>query len=336
MDTLIFAANSVLPIILVIFLGYKLKCIGFLNESFLKTANKLVFNICLPAYLFYNVYTIDSFSTVNWGIVLYCVIFILVLYFISLGCTLVYTKDSGKRGALIQCSFRSNFAIIGLTLAESIGGKEAVAIAAVLSAFSIPLFNVLAVITLSIFGNSANGKPTVKSILISISKNPLIRGVLLALVCLVIRKLEPAGADGEPIFTIKSNLPFLYKAIGSVSGIASPLALIVLGGQFTFSAVRSLARDIAYGTIWRLVITPFSAIAIIALLSNAGILNADSTCYPSLVALFGSPVAVSSAIMAEAMDCHGELARQLVVWTSLFSIITIFIAIVLLRSFGLI
>jgi hypothetical protein len=336
MDTLIFAANSVLPIILVIFLGYKLKNIGFLNDNFLKIANKLVFNVCLPAYLFYNVYTIDSFSTVNWGIVLYCVIFILVLYFISLACTLVYTKDNGKRGALIQCSFRSNFAIIGLTLAKSIGGNDAVAIAAVLSAFSIPLFNILAVITLSIFGNSSDGKPTVKSILLSIAKNPLIRGVLSALVCLVIRKLEPLNSSDQPIFTIADNLPFLYKAIESVSSIASPLALIVLGGQFTFSAVRSLAGDIVYGTLWRLVITPFTAIALIALLSNSGILHADTTCYPSLVALFGSPVAVSSAIMAEAMDCHGELARQLVVWTSLVSIITIFAAIVLLRSFGLI
>ncbi len=336
MDTLIFAANSVLPIILVIVLGYQLKRIGFLNDEFLKIANKLVFNVGIPSYLFFNVYSIDSFQLVNWGIVIYCVIFILGFYFISLLCTLAYTKDNGTRGVLIQCSFRSNFAIIGLTLAESIGGSEAVAIAAVLSAFSIPLFNVLAVITLSVFGENKNGKPTLKSILKSIAKNPLIIGVALALICLVIRKIEPLNSSGEPVFTIKNNLPFLYKAIHSVSSIASPLALIVLGGQFTFSAVRSLAKDIAYGTIWRLVIAPLGAIGIIAVLSKTGLLNVDYTCYPSLVALFGSPVAVASAIMAESMNCNGELARQLVVWTSLISIITVFITIVLLRSFGLI
>lgn len=336
MDTLIFAANSVLPIILVIVLGYQLKRIGFYDDTFLKNANKLVFNIGIPAYLFFNVYTIESFSTVNWGIVLYCVIFILAIYFVSMFCTFIYTKDSGKRGALIQCAFRSNFAIIGLTLADSIGGSDAVGIAAVLSAFSIPTFNILAVITLSVFGENKKGKPTVKGILISIAKNPLIIGVALALICLLIRNVEPVNAAGEPVFTIKNNLPFLYKAIDSVSSIASPLALIVLGGQFTFSAVRSLAKDIAYGTLWRLVIAPFSAIALITALSKAGILYVDSTCYPSLIALFGSPVAVSSAIMAEAMNCHGELARQLVVWTSLISIVTVFVSIVLLRSFALI
>lgn len=336
MDTLIFAANSVLPIILIIVLGYQLKRIGFYDDAFLKKANKLVFNVAIPSYLFFNVYTIDSFSTVNWGLVLYCVIMILSIYFVGMAATFLFTKDRGKRGVLIQCTFRSNFAIIGLTLAEAIGGSEAVGIAAVLSAFSIPLFNVLAVITLSIFGDSTDGKPTFKSIMKSIAKNPLIIGVGLALICLAVRNIEPVGADGQPIFTIKNNLPFLYKAIGSVSSIASPLALIVLGGQFTFSAVRSLAGDIAYGTLWRLIIAPFAAIGLLIFLSSKGIFYADSSCYPSLIALFGSPVAVSSAIMAEAMNCHGELARQLVVWTSLISIVTVFISIVLLRYFALI
>lgn len=336
MDTLIFAANSVLPIILVIVLGYQLKKIGFYDDEFLKKANKLVFNVGIPSYLFFNVYNIDSFSSVNWGIVLYCVIMILAIYFASMLCTFAFTKDSGKRGVLIQCAFRSNFAIIGLTLAEAIGGSEAVGIAAVLSAFSIPLFNVLAVITLSVFGESKDGKPTVKGILKSIAKNPLIIGVALALICLAVRNAEPVNELGEPVFTIKNNLPFLYKAVDSVSSIASPLALIVLGGQFTFSAVKSLAKDIAYGTFWRLVAAPFAAIAVIVLLSSRGVLNADSSCYPSLVALFGSPVAVSSAIMAEAMNCNGELARQLVVWTSLVSIVTVFVTIVLLRMFALV
>ncbi len=336
MDTLIFAANSVLPIIFVIVLGYWLRKINFYDDNFLKLANKFVFNVCIPVYLFYNVYNIESFSKVNWSIVIYCTLLILAIFFASYFVTLIYTKESGKRGVLIQCAFRSNFAIIGLTLADSIGGSDAVAIAAVLSAFSIPLFNVLAVIVLSIFGNSKTNSPTPKGILISVIKNPLIIGVSIALLCLVIRNLLPLNSNGEPVFTIKNNIPSLYKAIDSVGSIASPLALIVLGGQFTFSAVRSLAKDIAYGSIWRLVIAPLSAIGLLVILARAGIMEVDSSCYPSLIALFGSPVAVSSAIMAESMDCNGELARQLVVWTSLLSILTIFITVFLLRYFCLI
>lgn len=336
MATFIFAANSVLPIIMIILLGYWLRQIGFFDKGFLKKANKLVFNIGIPSYLFYNVYNIDGFSEVNWEIVIYCVIMIVAIFSLSIVATLLFTKDSGTRGVLIQCAYRSNFAIIGLTLAESMGGKEAVGIAAVLSAFSIPLFNMIAVITLSVFGERGKDGFSLASVIKSIMKNPLIIGCLLGLICLVVRSFMPINEAGEPVFTIKNNLPFVYKAVASMSGIATPLALLVLGGQFKFSAVKELAGKIIYGCTWRLVIAPLAGIAIFALLCSKGIMTMDSNCYPSLVALFGSPVAVSSAIMAEEMKCNGELARQLVVWTSLGSIFSVFVIIVLLRGFGLV
>ena len=52
--------------------------------------------------------------------------------------------------------------------------------------------------------------------------------------------------------------------------------------------------------------------------------------YPTLIALFGTPVAVSSAIMAGEMKGDEQLATQLVVWTSICSIVTIFIMVFLL------
>ena len=54
MDILITAVNAVMPIILVILLGYLLKQSGFLSKDFVKTGNKLVFNVCLPCMLFIN------------------------------------------------------------------------------------------------------------------------------------------------------------------------------------------------------------------------------------------------------------------------------------------
>ena len=49
------AVNAVFPIVLLILLGYALRRKGFLTEGFLKTGNKLVFRLCLPANLFINV-----------------------------------------------------------------------------------------------------------------------------------------------------------------------------------------------------------------------------------------------------------------------------------------
>ena len=109
----------------------------------------------------------------------------------------------------------------------------------------------------------------------------------------------------------------------------------MLGGQFTFSAVKGMLKEIVIGTVWRIVAAPVIGIVVAAVLSSLGILNFDITVYPALVALFGSPVAVSSAIMAGEMDNDEQLASQLVVWTSVGSMFTIFLLVVGMKYAGL-
>lgn len=327
-NTFLFSLNAVAPIILVIVVGYIVGKSGIVSKTFFQEANKFVFNIAIPIYLFYSVYKIESFSEINWGLIAIAVGTVLLIFFIAVLFFMVYTKDPGKRGALIQCSFRSNYAIIGIPLAQAMGGDEAVAVAAIISAVGIPTFNILAVITLSIFSYENNKDSiSVKGILKSIYKNPLIRGVLLALICLVIRSFTT--------FRIKDDIPFLYDAIEDLSKIASPLALVVQGGLFEISAVSELFKDISLGAIWRLIITPFIGLTFAYFLASKGIVNIDTASYPALIAFYGSPVAVSSAIMAEAMHSHGTLARQLVVWTNIGSIFTVFTVIMICKSIGM-
>ena len=91
---------------------------------------------------------------------------------------------------LIQCAFRSNYAIIGLPLARAIGGDEALATAAVISAVGIPVFNVLAVIVLSVYSyDNKKGSISPLGIAKSICRNPLIIGVVSALLCVWLRAL---------------------------------------------------------------------------------------------------------------------------------------------------
>lgn len=338
METLIFAADAILPIITLIALGYVLKQIGFLDDLFLKKANALVFNVALPALLFYNVYSIEDLTALNWQVIGFVFIAILIIFLLGMLTVKYCTHDPRKKGVLLQCIFRSNFAIIGIPLAETLGGTNAVAIAAVISAFSIPLYNILAVISLSIYVKDAKDyKTSSKQIAKSICKNPLILGVLSGMVCLVIRHFVPYDeVTGTYAFTLKSNVSFLYKAIKNVGGIASPLALIVLGGQFKFAAVKSLAKDIVIGTVCRLILVPAFTLGSAVLLSKyTAWMQLTSIDYPALIALFGTPVAVSSAIMASAMGSDEELAGQLVVWTSLLSMVSLFIIIMLFRGMGL-
>jgi len=334
MATFFFAANAVLPIILLIFLGYYLRRIQFFDDSFLKYGNSFVFKVATPALLAYNVYSIETIQSISWSIIVFVVMIILVIYGLGLISVVCFTKDGRKRGVLLQCVFRSNFAIIGIPLAESIGGSSAVKTASIISAFSIPMFNVLAVIALTMFLKDEQGKHiSIKEVGKKILKNPLIRGIAVGLFCLVIRGFIPKDSEGNYIFTIKEHLPFLYTAVKSLGAIASPFALIVLGGNFHFKAVRRLAKHIALGTAWRVVLTPVIAIAAALFLSaHTKIFEFTSVEYPAFIALFGSPVAVSSAIMAGEMGGDEELAGQLVVWTSICSVFTIFALLVVLRG----
>ncbi len=339
LSNLAFTCNAVLPIILLILIGYFLKRIKLLPDTFWKMANKLCFKLCLPAMLFINIYNVSDLSGIakQWRIVLFCVIAILIIFFLGLIFVKLFVKEDKQKGVILQCVFRSNFAIIGVSLAESLsnGRTEPVALAAVISAISIPLFNVLAIISLSIFIKEDNTKISVKDIVLKIVKNPLIIGVFLGIFALVIRELLSINRD-TPLFTIKSNLPFLYTTINNLKNMASPLALIALGGDFTFSAVSKLKKQIIYGVVGRVIFTPVVCLIAVYFINKNNLLNIEnSMCFPALIALFGTPVATSSAPMASEMNNDEELAGQLVVWTSVVSVFTLFLIIFTCSSIGI-
>lgn len=333
LDVFMFAFNAILPIILLIALGYFLRQKNFLTDEFLKVGNKFVFKVCLLCLLFINVYSIESFNDIDWSIVIFSVSAIFLIFGLGMLYVKFFIPENKQKGVVLQCLFRSNYAIIGLPLAASLGGDKGLEVAAILSAFSIPIFNILAVLALSMY---SNGKADYKKVLLNICKNPLIIGVVLGLVALGIRSFIPLNESGELVFSFSKDVKFLYKAVENISKIASPLALVILGGTFNFSQTKGMLKQVVSGTVGRTIIVPLITITAAVLLSKyTGFFNFDKTVYPALIALFASPVAVSSAIMAAQMDNDGELAGQFVVWTSLVSIITIFIIVVILRSLGL-
>lgn len=328
------ASNAVLPIVLLIFLGYFLRQKGLLTDGFLSVGNKLVFRVCLPVMLFVNVYGIGSISDIRWDLCLYSVAAVGVLFLLGLVAAIAVTPQLERRGVLLQCSFRSNFAIIGMPLATSLGGESGAAVAAILSAVAVPLFNVLAVISLSIFRKDEVGQPVRPGkIAKDVAKNPLIIGVLLSVAALLVRQWQVAQF-GSVVFSLQRDLPWLYSAAKDLKSIASPLALLILGGQFRFSAAKARWKEVAAGTVFRTVLAPLLGVGGAIVLSYCGLVPCGAAEYPALIALFGSPVAVSSAIMAREMKNDEQLATQLVVWTSIASILTVFLTVCLLMSLG--
>ncbi len=336
-DVFMFSLNAVMPILLLMLLGYFLRCVGFFNDSFLKMANRLVFRVGLPVLLFQNVYSIGGLGDINWGTVAYAVLVVVLLFLLGGLIAYLAVSDKRRRGVLWQCSFRSNLAVIGLPLAGSLGGLAGVAAVSVTNAFTIPLFNVLAVLALSAYvtEGEVSRAARLRGIGKKVLTNPLIIGVALGFVALGIRALLPVAADGLPTFSLQRDLPFAYTAIQYLAQLATPLALLVLGGQFRFDVVGGMKKEIILGTSMRVVFAPLVGVGLAVILTKQGVLSFNAGDFAALTALFGSPVAVSSAVMAGEMGNDEQLAGQYVVWTSIFSMLTIFLTVALLRGIGI-
>ena len=329
------ALNAVLPIVLLSVIGYFLKRIGFLTKEFSKIGSKLVFRICLSCTLFINVYNIRDFSGIPWDVVLYCMGVVLILFVLGLLTTLLITKESAKRGVITHAVFRSNFAIIGLSLAAALGGDEAMSVASVVSAFTIPLYNILGVLSLTIFTGKGEKRRSFGNILLDILKNPMILGALIGAFCIALR-IGQIAIWGDVKFSIKEDIPFAFETVNKLKTMTTPLALLVLGAQFEFSAVKGLFKEILFGTLWRLILAPALGVGLAYVLSRyTGLMSLGTESYPALIALFGSPVAVSTAVIASEMRGDEQLATQLVVWTSLGSVLTIYVTVCIMMASGL-
>ncbi|MBR5514969.1 MAG: AEC family transporter [Clostridia bacterium] len=325
MSSLIFALNAVAPIVLTVALGYILKKLNLMTAEFSKMANKLVFRVFLPAMLFLNVYKIEAAKNIEFTYIIYVFVCILVFFALAFPMATLCSDKRHRRGVLMQAAFRSNYALIGIPLAQSLFGDEGAAVATLLSALVIPLFNILAVICLSVY---CEGKPDFKKITKDILKNPLIQSIALGGVFLLIRSiLVKNGID----FRLTDIEP-VYKVINYLSNVATPLCLLVLGAQFEFSTVAEIKKEIISGVLVRNLFVPLIGLGVAFLFFKNLFSGAH---FAAFVAVFTSPLAVSSVAMAQEMKGDAQLAGQLVIWTTLFSALSTFTASLILKQIGI-
>ena len=143
----------------------------------------------------------------------------------------------------------------------------------------------------------------------------------------------PTGADGTPVFTLQSSLPSLFSVLQQFSKVATPIMLVVLGTQIRFDAVRGLLKNLTVAVCMRLIVCP--CIILWLAVALRGPLGLTTEEMPSLVAIFCSPVAVTSAVMVQEIGGDEQLAGQIVAWSSVLSMLTIFVFTVVLRTHGL-
>lgn len=312
MQNLIIAFNAVLPVMLCIMLGYLLARIGMIKEELRKGLNSLCFKVFLPLYLFDSVYDTDVSAAFNPGLMCFCCLAMIAWFAVLMFNIPRIEPENPRRGVLIQAMFRSNFALFGLPMAQTLCGKENMGPTNLLIGVCVPLVNVLAVITLETF---RGGKPSIKKMLLGIAKNPLIIASLLGLAFNLLH---------IPLYTD------LRKTIVNLGNVATPLSMVALGASFSFTSTKIYRSQLVLGVTGKLILSPLLMVTLGALLGFRA-----ETLVPILI-FFGAPTAVSSFPMAQQMDGDGELAAALVVFTSALSILTIFLWVFALKTLALI
>ena len=304
------AFSAIFPLFFPMAAGYLLKQINLVDGHTVKGMNKAVFRFFLPLLLCYNVYHSDLTRVFDKRLMLVGVAGVVISFLVFFLFVRLTEGDRAKQGVMVQGMFRSNFVLFGLPLATHLCGSEEIGTTALMIAVIVPLFNVLSVVVLEL---SRGGKPNWKTIARGILTNPLILSSLLGLLIL---------------FTDLPIPKLIDETIGSMAGIATPMALFLLGASFRFSAAKSTLRQLVTVVTGKLVVLPGIMLMIGYFLGFRGISMA------TLLAMFASPTAVSSFVMAQEMEGDADLASQIVVWTSAGALVTIFFFLVILKRIG--
>lgn len=306
------SANAVLPMFMLLAAGFLSQKAGVLTREDVPRFNKVAFRIFLPCLLFYNIYCSDLSAAVKPGLIIYAVCGVLLVFAAAYLSVQHLVRREDWKGVIAQGIFRSNFVIMGIPIAQALVGADQLGAVTVLIAVVVPLFNFLSVYVLERF---RGGNVNVRKVLLEVAKNPLIISSLLGILCQL----------------LGIRLPHLLEqTVSSLSVIASPLQLFLLGAFFRFDGLGRYIKPLTAVTTVKLFVTPALLLGTAALL---GIRGGD---FVGLIGIFASPTAVNSFTMVQQMDCgDAELAGDIVVMTSAVSILSFFLWILIFKSFGI-
>ncbi|MDD2457942.1 MAG: AEC family transporter [Eubacteriales bacterium] len=309
-----FAFNGITPLILLVLLGFFLKHFQMIDQTMIDKTTSFLFKVAFPVALFNSINKIEISEYFNPGMFIFAIGTIVGIVLILMLILPRFVKGNKQRGAMIQGIYRGNYLLLGYPLAQNLFGETGVGPTAMLLPMVIFTYNVLAVFVLEYY-RGEEAKVKYLKVLAGLVKNPLIIGAII----------------GALFSWSPWTLPlFLARAVDDVGKIANPMALILLGGQFSWSRLEGRVSLLAWAISLReFVIPTLTTLAAVALGFRGPELGA-------LFILFASPTAVTSFIMAKTMNSDSDLASQIVLGTTLISGFSLFLGIYILRALALI
>lgn len=314
MENLIFSLNATIPIFLMMLLGMLFRKLGWMDEVFAAKMNKFVFLVPLPVLLFEQLATVDFSEVWDIKFILFCFVVTAISITISTLISLLW-KDRSIKGEFIQATYRSSAALLGIAFIQNIYGT--VGMAPLMIIGSVPLYNIMAVVVLSVFkpGNNSFDKALVKKTLKGIATNPIIIGIVVGFVWSALKLPMPL---------------ILHKTVSSIGATATPMGLMSMGATFEMKKATSKMKPTLVVVFMKLVGFCVVFLPMAALL---GFRNEEMI---AILVMLGSATTVSCFVMARNMGHEGTLSSGVIMMTTLLSAFTLTMWLDVLRSFGLV
>ena len=326
MDNLLFSLNATMPIFLTMLCGYFLHRVGLVSDSLASGINRFVFQLALPVLLFQDLFLQDFAAAWNGRFVLFCFLATLVSILLISAVSGVFIKNLSLRGEFIQVSYRSSAAILGIAFIQNIYGAGNSGMGPLMILGSVPLYNIFAVIILSLTASSessgkerANGllpdSQLLKKTLLGIVKNPIILGV----------------AAGFAWSLLKIPRPAVFvSVVHNIAVLATPLGLISMGASFDFKKISGNFHLSLIAAFIKLVLQAavFLPIAVFCGFRSQELI--------ALIVMLGSASTVTCYIMARNMGHEGALSATTVMLTTIGCAFTLTFWLWLLRTLNLV
>jgi malonate transporter and related proteins len=314
LDQLSFSLSVTGPICLMLFLGIYFRRSQLIDDHFIEVASRLVFKVTLPALLFLSVMSAnhnfsDSAPLILYGLVASLFFFIMTTWIVKRS-----FKNRADHGVVIQGAFRGNIAIIALAYVSNAYGNSGMALAAVYVATLTLLYNVQAVFALTPKGTE-KGLKSLISISKSLIKNPLIIAII-----------------GGVLFN-KLAIPLPKIALdagGYFAKMTLPLALICSGGSLDISQLKHDKVSAWFSTSFKLLMSP------LLITSGAFFFGFRGQELGIVFLVSSAPAASVSYVMARAMGGNATLAANIIVLTTLLSLVTSTLGLFFLSTLGVI
>lgn len=314
MENLIFSFNATAPVFLLMLLGLFFRKIGWIDEEFASKMNKFAFMVPLPILVFEDLATVDFSQVWNVKFVLFC--FFVTIISITISAVLSFLwKDRQVQGEFIQASYRSSAAILGIAFIQNIYGTSGMAPLMIIG--SVPLYNIMAVVVLSLFKPEQTGLSgeVIKRTLRGVVTNPIIIGI----------------AAGLLWSALKIPMPHIMeKTVGNIAGMATPMGLMAMGATFDIHKAFAKVKPAVTAAFIKLV--GFCAV-FLPVAVQMGFREEELV---AILVMLGSATTVSCYVMAKNMGHEGVLTSSVVMLTTMFSAFTLTGWLYILKSLGLI